>query len=449
MRRAPTDTSGGNRSRAFGRASLAALLACAVGVFGACQDESPVSVDPDGVPVQVRTVEVEIPWSEVGARFASFGGFGSPSQIGAVLLANDLGGLVDVRGLIRFDTFPSGVAVRDTTGVLVTDTLITIRSGELIVRPDTSGVDSLTSWTFAAGVLDQPWDVRTATWEAAVDSVGGRTPWIEPGAGPVRSLGERTVLVGEAGDSLRFALDSATLATWADSVDAERTVRLDLLSDGQRVRIRDASLRLEIGSSAAPDTTVVRTVPLLRETFIYTPEPDAPEGVARAGGAPSWRTVLGLDVPTVLNGPAELCELAGCPFTLRPGSLSRASLVLRSRETSPSAFQPVDSVFLDVRPVLAPGALPKSPLGGSLIGQTSIGPEAFGSSPGQPLEIPITAFIRDILGAEEGENPPRDLALLTVVEPLDLSYVEFDGPDDPGAPVLRLLVTVSDPVRYR
>jgi hypothetical protein len=428
---------------------MAVLLGLLVGVFAACEEQSPTSIDPDGVPVGVRTVEIEIPWSEVGARFQSFGGFGSLSRIGTSVVARDLGGLVDARTLVRFDTFPSGVAVRDSTGVLVTDTLITIRSGQLIVVADTAGTDSLTSWTFAAGVIDQEWDPRTATWDAAIDSVGLEAAWDEPGAGPVRSLGEETTVVGESGDSIRFDLDPTTLAEWADSVDSERSARLDLVSGAERVRVFNISLRLEIGSAAAPDTTVFRVVPLIERTFVYTPAPDAPEGVVRAGGAPSWRTVLGLDIPSQVEGPAELCEVAGCPFTLTSGSLSRASLVLRSRTTSPAAFQPVDSVLLDVRPVLAPAALPKSPLGASLVGQAALAPEAFGAAPGEPLEIPITNFVRAILDAEAGETPPTELAVLSVVEPLDLAFVEFDGPDDPGAPVLRLLVTVSDPVRYR
>jgi hypothetical protein len=428
---------------------VAVFLGLFVGVFAACEEQSPTSIDPDGVPLEVRTVEIDIPWSEVGARFESFGGFGSLSRIGTSIVANDLGGLVDARTLVRFDTFPSAVAVRDSTGVLVTDTAITFRSGQLIVIADTAGADSLTSWTFGAGVIEQEWDPRTATWDAAVDSVGLETAWAEAGAGPVRSLGEETTVVGESGDSIRFDLDPATLAEWADSADSERSARVDLVSGAERVRIFNVSLRLEIGSAAAPDTTVFRDVQLLQRTFVYTPTPDAPDGVVRASGAPSWRTVLGLDVPRQVDGPAELCELAGCPFTLTSGSLSRASLVLRSRATMPAAFQPVDSVLLDVRPVLAPDVLPKSPLGSSLVGQAALGPDAFGASPGEPLEIPITAFVRAILDAEDGESPPTELAVLSVVEPVDLAFAEFDGPDDPGAPILRLLVTVSDPVRYR
>ncbi len=431
------------------RVAVTLFVAGLVGVFAACEEQSPTSIDPDGVPLEVRTVEIEIPWSEFGGRFESFGGFGSPSLIGAPVVARSLGGLVDARSLVQFDTLPTGVAVRDSAGVLVTDTLITFRSGQLIVVADTVGVDSLTEWTFAAGVLEQTWDPRTATWEASVDSVGEQAAWDEPGAGPVRPLGEATAVVGESEDSLRFDLDLQTIAEWADSTDSPRSARVDLVAGAERVRIRNVSLRLEIGSSVAPDTTVFRTVRSLRETFVYTPEPDAPDAVARAGGAPSWRTVLGLDIPDQVNGPAELCELAGCPFTLTSGSLSRASLVLRSRASSPAAFQPVDSVVLDVRPVLAPDALPKSPLGNSIVGQASLGPDAFGESPGEPFEIPITDFVRAILDAEEGENPPADLALLSLVEPLDLAFVEFDGPGDAGAPVLRLLVTVSDSVTYR
>ncbi|HKK94342.1 MAG TPA: hypothetical protein VJ925_12985 [Longimicrobiales bacterium] len=430
----------------FGGVAIVGLVA----LVAACEEQSPTSSDPDGVPVEVQTVELEIPWSEFGQRIESFGGFGSASRIGEVVVAKDLGGILDSRALIRFDTFPAGVAVRNAEGLLVTDTVITIRSGRLIALADTSAADSLTTWTFAAGVLDQPWDVVSADWESAIDSVGQRVAWDEPGAGPVRSLGQVTADVGASGDSIVFDLDDVTLAEWADSVGSERTARIDLVSSDERVDIRSLTLRLEIGSSVAPDTTVFRDVSAVARTFIYTPEPEAPEGVVRVGGSPSWRTVLGLDVPEVLNGPAALCELAGCPVELTSESLSRASLVLRSRATLPAAFQPVDSVLLDVRPVLAPGALPRSPLGSSLVGEAALGADAFGSAAGQPFEIPITTFVRRILDAEEGGTPPpTNLALLSLVEPLDISFAEFDGPGDPGAPVLRLLVTVTDAVRYR
>lgn len=429
----------------FGGVAIVGLAA----MVAACEEQSPVSSDPDGVPVEVRTVELEIPWSDFGEGVASFGGFGSASQIGVLTVANDFVGTLDSRALVRFDSFPSGVAVRNAEGALVVDTLITIRSGRLIARADISEADSLTSWTFAAGLLDQRWDARTAGWENAIDSIGERVSWDEPGAGPVRSFGEATANVGETGDSIIFDLDSATIAEWADSADSPRAARLDLVSAGERVDLRGLSVRLEIGSSLAPDTTVFRDVTPVAQTFIYTPEPDAPAGALRVGGSPSWRSVVGLDVPTVLNGPAALCELAGCPFELTSESLSRASLVLRSRATLPSAFQPVDSVLLDVRPVLAPDALPRSPLGSSLVGETALGADAFGVGAGESFEIPITGFVRRILDAEEGTAPPTDLAILSLVEPLDVSFAEFDGPDDPGAPVLRLLVTVTDAVRYR
>ena len=159
--------------------------------------------------------------------------------------------------------------------------------------------------------------------------------------------------------------------------------------------------------------------------------------------------MLDVSIPAVLDDP-DLCAVVECPHTLTPGEISFAALLLTSRATEP-AFQPLDSIRLDVRPVFDRGAMPKSPLGPSLIENDlgrSVPPEAFGIAPGQPIEIPFTTFARDLLrGVDEDGNPaPGTLALLSVFEPISISFASFEGPGSAAEPVLKLVLTIGPPV---
>jgi len=100
---------------------------------------------------------------------------------------------------------------------------------------------------------------------------------------------------------------------------------------------------------------------------------------------------------------------------------------------------------VDVRQVLRRDALPKAPLGESLTGLFGqrVGPDAFGSKSETDIEIPITEFVRDLLGSQDGMSPTKTLALLSVFEPISIAYASFHGPGDENGPVLRLVVTVG------
>jgi hypothetical protein len=149
-----------------------------------------------------------------------------------------------------------------------------------------------------------------------------------------------------------------------------------------------------------------------------------------------------------LTGPPELCAAVGCPFTPTAGQVSYAGLVL-TRAATASPFQPNDTVRLDVRPVLSPPTLPKSPLGGSQTAGfgSAVAPEAFSTLAGTPVEVPVTSFLRTLLAGPgaDGLEPPSTLALLTATEPAALTFASFFGPGDPGEPTLRLILTVGTP----
>jgi hypothetical protein len=101
--------------------------------------------------------------------------------------------------------------------------------------------------------------------------------------------------------------------------------------------------------------------------------------------------------------------------------------------------------------VLAPERLPKAPLGVSFVGTLGqrVAPDAFGDEAGQTVSIPITGYLRSLADEDPEVRPPADLALLSALEPLSLSFASFDGPGAAGAPRLRLILSAADTVEIR
>ncbi|MEQ8330764.1 MAG: hypothetical protein RH859_09935 [Longimicrobiales bacterium] len=422
---------------------------CLLGTV-ACQELVPTSVDDDLLPPAPVTVEVRLGWDAFGSGLQVLGGYGAPQELGSGVTARLFAGTLNARTLARFTGFPQAATVQDSAGNTRADSALTFVGGWVVARVDTLSSVADGPVTLRLGALQQAWHARTATWELAVDTINDRASWGEAGGGPVVDLGE-AVWDPAAGDSVRFPVDSAQVAAWADTLDLTRGVRLDAVTEGARLRITNVFLRLDTRSSLAPDTTLVLTAPRRDLTFVYDPLPDPPPDGLRVGGAPSWRSVMDISVPATLSGPPSLCTV-GCPFALTADRLNYAALVLRTRASSP-AFQPTDTVTLDLRPVLLRSALPKAPLGSSLTASLGrrVAPDLFGSRPGAEIEIPLTQFVRDLLRGETatGTDPPNTLALLTTFEPLSIAFASFWGPGS-GAdlePVLKLIVTAGPSVQ--
>ena len=429
--------------------SCASLVALPVLAWG-CQEESPVGVGEGPLPGEPVTVQITIPWADFASNLEVFGGYGSPQDLGRGVLALQYQGVLEARTLLRMGAYPDTVTVRDSTGTLRPDAGLTFVGGRLVARFDTiASTNGDTPVTLVLGRVSEEWDAATASWDFAVDTINDQRPWSEPGAGPV-------VVVDTAqwnpadGDSVVFEVDSATIEAWSDPNDLSAGARIEIIDPGYRLRMNAASLRLDVLPDINPDTIVVVSAFTQNATFLYTPFPTPPPDGVRIGGAPAWRTLLDLTVPDVLDGFPALCGVVSCPHTLEPGQISYAALRLTSRATDP-AFQPSDSVRLDVRPVLDRSAMPKSPLGESLISSAlgrAVAASAFGSAPGQTIEVPFTDFARDLLRGvdEDGFPPPSTLALLSVFEPFSISFASFDGPGSAGEPVLILVVTIGPPV---
>jgi hypothetical protein len=346
---------------------------------------------------------------------------------------------------MRFAPYPTTARVVNADGATVLDSDLHYVSGFIVMAFDT--VNSVYSGPVSLDLstLEEAWDSRSASWAFAVDTVADQRPWTDPGAGPATPAAT-AVWDPAFADSVVFALDSMEVARWADSADPTRGARVDVTTDGVQLKLNRVYMRLSIRPGLDPDTLVTDTVRLTEGTVVYDPPPSTPLE-PRVGGAPAWRTVMGIMVP-LLTGPPELCAAVGCPYAPESGNISYAALVLTSQATE-AAFEPVDTVRIDVRSVLSPATLPKSPLGPSQTGGlgTLLEPELFGVSAGSEVEIPITAFMRTLLGGPgaSGLAPPSTLALTSVAEPLSLAFASFAGPTDPGAPVLRLVLTVGTP----
>ena len=437
-------------SRSLRSRSWRLLAASLPLVLPACQDESPTSIG-DVLPPDPLTLSIQLPWSQFGSNLAVYGGYGGRAGIGEAIVARAYGADdLDANALIRFGAYPQTVSVRDAGGTLRQDGDLAFYGGYVVAYFDTLASTNAGPVSLTLGEIATPWHGPSASWTFALDTIADQRPWPEPGGGPVTPLETRTWDPTE-GDSVQFFLDSAQVAAWEDP-SASNGVRIELVTAGERLELDRGALRLYTRSSINPDTALVLTAQPGAATFIYDVEPAAPLDGMRVGGAPAWRTVLDVAVPSVLNGPPELCAAVGCPFTLAPRHVSYAGLTLRTR--SPAlAFQPTDSVTLDVRPVLSRAALPKSPLGGSLMVQTggqTIAASLFGAEEGTALDIPITNYVKVFLAGPDaaGRPPPATLALLAAPEPSSFTFAEFFGPG-PNEPVLELVLTVSAPLELQ
>lgn len=426
---------------------LLALLAT-IGV--ACADETPTSISDDQLPATPITVELELSWNDFASNLEVFGGYGAPAELGAGVLANQFAGTLTSHTLSQYGAYPVSVSVRDTTGTTRPDSNLTYIGGRVVAFFDTIASTNEGPVTLRLGALQEEWDSRTVTWETAVDTINDNRSWSQPGGGTVVDLGT-TVWDPAEGDSAWFEVDSAQIAAWSDTTDASRGARLEILTEGSRVQVRTTALRLNTRPSLNPDSTFFLIAPQRAITFIYDPFPEPPPDGIRVGGAPAWRTVFDIAMPAQLNGPAELCDAVGCPVVLDPTEVNFAALVLQSRQTE-RAFQPTDTIGVDIRPVLSRSALPKAPLGNSLVGATGrlIDPGAFGDDEGTVVEVPITLFAQDLVrGTDASGGPaPNTLALLSIFEPVSISFASFFGPGTEQAPKLKLIVTVARSVEH-
>ena len=427
-----------------------------LGLLAACTEMLPTAESDDLVRGGIA-VEVRLPASDFLDRVRVYGGYGRTSELGGGFIAHRFGpGAADdadpgleAATLLRFGRYPSVVTVTDTAGTSRPDSSLTFLSGRIIARFDTLGSVHSGPVAVRADALTEVWDGVSANWEYAVDTLLNRVPWSRPGGGALREIGEWE-WDPEAGDSLIIELDSAQVAAWSDTTDLTRGVRLSTRVPGVRLQLRSALMWIETLPSLNPDTLVQVLAGTENITFIYDPLPTHPGNGIRVGGAPAWRTVLDLDIPPALDGPPALCEQLGCPLELSEDHISYAALRLTT-QAERAAFAPSDTISIDLRMVMVPEVLPKSPLGPSITGIAGVvlAPEWFAPPGGHVVEVPVTGLVQDLLRGETADGDPvsTTVALLSTFEPLSIEYASFQGlgtapggPARSGEPELRLIL---------
>ncbi len=417
-----------------------------------CTDAVPTSDDGDLIPVDAVTVEVHLPFASFARDLRSFSGFGSPADVPVTVLAHQWEGELESRALMRFDSLPDWIAVRlpgSSSTSVHADSMYQPVSGKVILRLDTLGL-GVESFELEAGAVLTPWDSETANWEVASDTVGAvsPSPWPEPGGGPVRSLTSATWSPVD-GDSLVLDIDSLTVTEWAEDDRSDRGLRVRGLTKGTRLRVMGVDLRVLARSSINPDTLVEVTAELDRGTVIYSPSPETSLDVLQIGGAPADRTTFRMELPSSVDAGVEVCAKVHCPLELRADRILFASLVLHTHTTLSPGFAPASSIAVEVRPVLSPERLPRSPLSAPVNpGAVGLAPEFFSSETETLYEIPMTGYLRTLLQPDLGGGvaPSPTLTLLVRPEPSGLEVLSFYGVGTQLEPYLRLILTVSDGV---
>jgi hypothetical protein len=426
-------------------------MALAVSMLAvACTDEVPTVPDGGMIPIQAETLEILLPFSEFARDFQVFGGFSTVAQLATSFAAREHEGELDARALTRFGQFPGVIQVvppdEENT---VSDSVFTPIGGRLVVRIDTVAYRPPDEIELEAGNPLSAWHLESANWEFAVDTLGNRVAWEEPGGGPVRELALATWRPEEDGDSVVFAVDSATATDWVEGDAEARTIRIGARTPGALVRITSMRMDADVRPSVNADTVVAISAEPTASTFLFTPDPGVDPGEIRIGGVPSRRTFFRFQLPDRVDPGTAICEVVECPVELTADRLMFAGLVLQTKVVEPAAFQPADTLRMDVRPVLAPERLPRSPLGSSVqVSPRALSPEGFRTGGETRVELPMTVFVQNLLRdpGDDEDPPPSTVALLSPVEPTGLSFAALVGPGQEGEPFLRLILTLSEGV---
>ena len=415
-----------------------------------CTEGIPTASDPGLIPVDAETFIVELPFAEFASDFRVDGGYGLPGSLTAAILARSPDGEEESRPLVRWGAFPTAISVPQGEGTAsVMDSTWTVLGGELVIRVDSARVSDDGPFDIEAWEVTEPFDVQTASWTMAVDTLGERRSWSLPGGGATVPLGEERWVPLE-GDSLVFSLDSLAATRLGDRSVPNRAVLLRSQTDSSYLRVFDAFLRLEVRPSSRPDTTIFVQPLGTNRTFIHSADTDQGPEVLAVGGAPAFRSSFRLSLPSQVTASGSVCGgQPTCQVELTAERIVFAGLTLTTVPTSSALLQPADTMALDLRPVLASQLLPRAPLGLPIQTQFAlVAPAAFGSETGTTVELSVTRFLRDLVrGPEEGGEPvPSTVSLLAGTEPSGLGIATFGGPGSASPPRLRLILTRSEGV---
>ncbi|MDQ3388813.1 MAG: hypothetical protein M3483_04845, partial [Gemmatimonadota bacterium] len=417
---------------------LFGLLAASAG----CTDDLPTLTGEGLFPGGVRpsTFEAVVPAEEYLRTLGRFSGYTGPRDASFFLLANRFDGVLDAHILSELVDFPRSLSF-SFAGTQRTDSVFAFLAGSVTATVDSLASEASGPFQVQVWEVGQDFDVTTATWELAVDTVGARVPWMTPG-------GTRGALLGEiqlasptsSGDTLRVPLDSLALKRIA--ADGFRGLLVTASGGGARLEVGNVSVQAQVRPQGA-DTIINLRAPAGNATFLFTPEPPVPTTAWQAGGIRSARTLLQLDVG--LRVP--VCRRGVCTdVPLREVTLNEVSLLLEPVPV-PLGFRPLGRVPIVLRRIVEPELGRQAPLG-EIVNDTSAvdrqsGRLVFAGSLFRPddsiFAIPITSFVRNLLA---GDSTNATLALLgeSSFSPVSTFGVAWFSP----APRLRIVYTVPE-----
>ena len=416
------------------------VILCAGAVSG-CKEKNTTAPDLGFLQVNPRTVEALIPFGDFVDDVQVFGGYGSAADLGRGFVAQDFDGL-NVRTLVHLGDYPT---TADQT----------FSGGRVVLFFDTlRGSVNAPATVELFGVQEQ-WHAPTVTWEVVVDTAGDRREWSQPGGGVTTLLGGGIFDIrsneGEAAaltDSVSILVDSATVAALGDPTSGTTGLLVAGADPGAFLHLVDLRLRISTVASSQPDSVFEVTPPAGDLSFMFDPAPTAPLGWLRVGGTPAWRSVLTMSMPRTVTGTPEVCGAVGCEVDLTEVDLNLAELVLTTRQ-SELEFQPQDTTRVNIATVLSPELLPRAPLGEPFVAfPRSFAPALFLELAGTQVALSVTTLVTGILGiaAVTDTVPVTSIVLFSNPEPSRIGFASFEGAGGAGAPALRLLYTIANPV---
>lgn len=415
------------------RRSVFTLAAAAVSLLAtACTDRSPTLLGDDFFPGgRPTTVQVLLPADSFFRAHGDFAGFPASALSPTFLvIAEDFEGALDSHALLRF-VRPERTPEYTQGGTTRTDSVRSLTAGRLVAPIDSAASAAGPEATFRLWELTQPYHAPTVTWELAADTAGGRTPWVEPGGTRGALLAESAWNRAAAGDSVSFALDSATVnrITGADFPGLLVTV-----SSGARVQTRSFVLRTGAHPATAnPDTVLAINIPGGPQRYVFTPDQPRSATALEVGGIRSARTLFNVDLSTTVPGCAPGGTACG-RVPLRDVRLNEVALLFRAVPT-PGGFQPLDTVPLILSQIDEPELGARAPLGGFL--QGTLTRYTRGDS---LVVVPFTGFAQDALLRDS--VVAGDFALVSVPEASTFGVLWLD-------PNPRLRITYTLPAASR
>lgn len=412
----------------------------------ACGDEDATGVGSNLLGPGIRTFEVVLDGTTFLQGDTTYDGIGRLRDANFRILANQFAGELDAHTLFEI-TRPFTVTYQEPGGGVNTDSLRAIRGARVTLVLDTIGSSSRPVEVEVRPVLES-WDPGSVTWTLRHDTAGVAEPWTTPGGTTGPPAGSA---IWVEGDTLVIPIDSAAASVWHDTLAADRGALLRPVTPGARLRVRSLRFEFDVVPEAEVDTVLSAGAAGQSMHIVSSEPPPAPESELRIGGLPAWRTLFHFmplrDVMLNACGEGEFLGDPACLVPLRDVSLNLATLLLTPQ---PVAGHRVEGpIRVEARGVLETENVSvfRSPLTPPLDQMPdSIPTELFTPTPppGVTVAVPVTTFIRNLVGRDDEDPVALWLALIAVGERGTFGYTAFSSLESAAPPRLRLVVSLPN-----